>query len=97
MLHGVLVASTVPVTPRLRAQAALVCFFAHAFASHATAARVWGAPIPTLPGEHVTVPVAGERLRREGVTCHVRTGAAPVVQDGVRVSSLPDLFVEMAQ
>ncbi|WP_457208334.1 DUF559 domain-containing protein [Nocardioides sp. P5_C9_2] len=97
VLHGVLVASGVPLTPRLRAQAALVCFFAHAFASHATAARVWGAPIPTLPGEHVTVPTAGERLRRDGVTCHVRTGAVAVVHDGIRVSSLPDLFLEMAE
>ncbi len=84
------------VTARVRAEAALVCFFAHAFASHATAARVWGAPIETGPGEHVTVPVAGERLRRDGVTCHVRADADAVVVDGVRVSSLPDLFVEMA-
>ncbi|KRF37193.1 endonuclease domain-containing protein [Nocardioides sp. Soil805] len=97
VLHGVLVESGVPLTPRLRAQAALVCFFAHAFASHATAARVWEAPIATLPGEHVTVPTAGERLRREGVTCHVRGGAVPVVHDGVRVSSLPDLFLELAE
>lgn len=96
VLHGVLVASGVPLTPHLRARAALVCFFPHAFASHATAARVWGAPIATMPGEHVTVPTAGERLRREGVTCHVRAGAEAVVQDGVRVSSLPDLFVELA-
>jgi hypothetical protein len=96
VLHGVLVASDVPLTPPVRARAALVCFFAHAFASHATAARVWGAPVPTLPGEHVTVPVAGERLRRAGVTCHVRQDGTPVTVDGVPVSSLPDLFVEMA-
>lgn len=97
VLHGVLVESGVPLTPHLRAQAALVCFFAHAFASHATAARVWGAPVTTPPGEHVTVPIAGERLRRDGVTCHVRAGAVPVVVQGVRVSSLTDLFVEMAE
>jgi hypothetical protein len=96
VLHGVVVAAGVPITARVRAQAALVCFFAHAFVSHATAARVWGAPIPTLPGEHVTVPVAGERLRRSGVTCHVRQGGAPATVDGVPVSSLPDLFVELA-
>jgi hypothetical protein len=49
-----------------------------------------------VPGEHVTVPTPGERLRRAGVTCHVRPGAVAVVEDGGRVSSLPDLFVEMA-
>jgi hypothetical protein len=96
VLHGVLVSSEVPLTPRVRAEGALVCFFAHAFASHATAARVWGAPIETGPGEHVTVRVAGERLRRDGVTCHVRADAVAVVVDGVRVSSLTDLFVELA-
>jgi hypothetical protein len=97
VLHGVLVGADVRVTPLLRAEAALVCFIAPAFASHTTAARVWGAPIPTPPGEHVTVPTPRERLRRAGVTCHVRTGAVSVVVDGVRVSSLPDLFVELAE
>lgn len=96
VLHGVLVAADVQITPRVRAQGALACFFAHAFASHGTAARVWGAPIETGPGEHVTVPVAGERLRRAGVTCHVRADGRPVSVDGVAVSSLPDLFVELA-
>lgn len=97
LLHGVLVDSDVAVTPTIRAQAALVCFFAHAFASHSSAARMWGVPVPPLPGEHVTVPTVGERLRRQGVTVHVRPGAVPVSIDGVLVSSLPDLFVELAE
>lgn len=96
ILHGVLVAADVPDSPRLRAEAALVCFFPSALASHATAARVWQVPVTLPPGEHVTVPVTGHRLRRAGVTCHVRPGAEHVVVDGVRVSTLPDLFVELA-
>lgn len=96
LLHGVLVAADVPDSPRLRAEAALVCFFPSAFASHATAARVWQVPVTTPPGEHVTVPEVGHRLRRAGVTCHVRPGASTALVDGVRVSTLPDLFVELA-
>lgn len=97
LLHGVLISADVEVTPTLRAEAALACFFDTAFASHMSAARVWGAPIPVLPGEHVTLQDPAERLRRDGVTCHVRAGASPVVVDGVRVSSLLDLFVELAE
>jgi hypothetical protein len=96
VLHGVLVSADVPDSPRLRAEAALVCFFATAFASHASAARVWGVPVPPLPGEHVTLPAYADRLRRAGVTCHVRPGARSTTVDGVRVSTLPDLFVELA-
>ena len=97
VFHGILVAADVPDSPRLRAEAALVCFFATAFASHATGARVWGVPIPPLPGEHVTVPAYGDRLRRAGITCHVRPGAGHAAVDGVRVSTLADLFVELAE
>lgn len=96
VLHGVVVSAEVVDSPRLRAEAALVCFFDTAFCSHATAARVWGAPVPALPDEHVTVTTPAERLRRAGVRCHVRPGARVRVVDGVRVSDLPDLFVELA-
>lgn len=96
ILYGVLVAADVPDSPQLRAEAALLCFFESAVASHATAARVWGVPVTLPPGEHVTVPEVGHRLRRAGVTCHVRPDVRAVVVDGVRVSILPDLFVELA-
>lgn len=96
ILYGVLVAADVPDTPRLRAEAALLCFFASAFASHATAARLWGVPVRLPPGEHVTVPEVGHRLRRAGVTCHVRASTEVALIEGVRVSTLPDLFVELA-
>ena len=74
LLYGVLVAAEVPDTPQLRAEAALLCFFDSAFASHATAARIWGVPVRLPPGEDVTVPEVGHRLRRAGVTCHVALG-----------------------
>ncbi|WP_374457061.1 hypothetical protein [Nocardioides sp.] len=96
LLHGVVVAADVPDSAVLRVKAALACHFDSAFASHASAARVWRVPVQTRPGEHVTVPDQGHRLRRAGVTTHHRPGAATVVRDGVRVSTLVDLFVELA-
>lgn len=97
LLHGVLVSASVPDSPRLWAQAVLVCFFGSAFASHATAARLWGVPVALPPGDDVTVAEVAHRLRRRGVRCHVRPGARVAVLDGVRVTPLPDLFVELAQ
>lgn len=96
ILYGVLVAADVPDTPRLRAEAALLCFFPSAFASHRTAARLWEVPVRLPAGEDVTVPEAGHRLRRTGVTSHVRAQADVAVVGGVRVSALSDLFVELA-
>lgn len=94
--HGVLVSAAVPDSPRLRAEAALVPFPGTAYASHASAARVWQVPIPTLPDEHVTVADRADRRKRAGLRCHVRVGADVCVVDGVPVSTLPDLFVELA-
>ena len=95
-MHGVIVSAEVPDSAVLRVKAALACYFDDAFASHASAARVWRVPVSTRPGEHVTVPLDGHRLRRSGVTSHHRVGAAVSVVHGVRVSVLADLFVELA-
>ena len=97
LLHGVIVDADVPDSALLRVKAALACFFDDAHASHASAARVWGVPVKTRPGEHVSVPEDGQRLRRAGVTSHHRPDAAVVVRRGVRVSVLTDLFVELAE
>jgi hypothetical protein len=97
LLHGIIVAADVPDSALLRVKAALACHFDTAFASHASAARVWRVPVSTRPGEHVTVPDDSHRLRRAGVTTHRRAGARVAVRDGVRVSVLVDLFVELAE
>lgn len=97
LLHGIIVAADVPDSAVLRVKAALACHFDSAFASHASAARVWRVPVQTRPGEHVTVPDQAHRLRRAGITTHHRPGAAIVVREGVRVSALVDLFVELAE
>ena len=62
---GTYVAAATVVTPLLRARAALLPYAGVAWASHASAARVYGLPIPTIGAEHLTSPgpanVAGTR------------------------------------
>ena len=55
LLYGIYVDADAPDTPLLMAEAVLLPFGPDAWASHATAARVLGLPIPALPSEHVTV------------------------------------------
>ena len=97
LLHGIIVAADVPDSALLRVKAALACCFDDAFASHASAARVWRVPVQTRPGEHVTVSHDTHRLRRVGVHTHHRPDAGVAVRQGVRVSVLTDLFVELAE
>ena len=84
-------------TPQVRAEAALVPFHESAFASHASAARIHGVPIPTLPDEHVTVLKAAHRRVRPDIQCHLRTDGRIAVKDGVRVSGYAQMFVELAE
>ncbi len=97
VLRCVHVDASVPPSPALTASALLALAPAKAWVSHASAARVIGAPLPALPGEHLTVVDAADRLRRAGVTCHVaRTGR--VQRTGGLVHSAPtQVFVELAE
>jgi hypothetical protein len=97
IFRGVYIDANVPVTPQARAEAALVPFHESAFASHASAARLHGVPIPTLPDEHITVLAAGHRRNRPGIQCHLRSKGVIVVKDGVRVSGYRQMFVELAE
>jgi hypothetical protein len=93
----VYVDARVPDSPRLRTDAALRLFEPGAFASHASAARLHGVPIPALPDEHVSVVSADDRRANPGVRCHVAHPTARVtVRDGVRVSAHAQMFVELA-
>ena len=83
-------------SPQLRIQAALHLFVGSAFASHASAARVWDLPIPTLPDEHITVLHAKHRRANPGIRCHVQKAVDVRVREGIRVSSPVQLFVELA-
>jgi very-short-patch-repair endonuclease len=98
LLHGVYVAAAVPDTPWLRARAALHVHPPGAVATHFSAARAWGAPVPAHPLEHVTVEVPQDRRHRQGLRCHIAAIAAADVRvvNGIRLSSPERMFVEMA-
>lgn len=96
IFNGVYVDAAIRVTPAIRAAAALVPFDPRAFASHSSAARLLGLPIPTMPDEHVTVSAKHHRRPRPGIVCHVLPEASLVVVGGVRTSAPEQAFVELA-
>jgi hypothetical protein len=98
VLRGVYVAASAPRHPVQRVEAALLIHPPTAFASHVSAARVYGVPLPSgLVAEHVSVLHAADRRRREGVVTHVAAATTPVVTlRGLRVSSPEQLVVELA-
>jgi hypothetical protein len=94
---GVYLSADVALTPALRAEAALVPFPDSAVASHASAARIHGLPIPTIPDEHVTVFQQKDRRHRRGIRCHLASTTWMVRVRGVPVSSYEQTFVELAE
>lgn len=96
VLAGIYVSAATVVTPLVRVRAALLPYGDVAWASHASAARVYDLPIPTIADEHVSVRRAGLRRRHRGVKAHVGRHGETRVVDGVRVSGPLLLFVEMA-
>jgi very-short-patch-repair endonuclease len=80
-------------------RAALACHPAGAVATHFSAARMLGAPVPPHPDEHITVRAAKDRRRRLGVRCHVLQieESDVVVTAGVRLSCPNRMFVELAR
>lgn len=98
VLGGVYIGARVPDHPLVRARAAVLVHPPSAVASHTTAARVVGAPVPLDPLEHVTVPAAADRRQRLGLRCHVAAlGEADVrVVSGLRLTSPGRMFLELA-
>jgi hypothetical protein len=98
IFRGVYIQAPVPDHPLIRVRAALVIHPPSAFASHASAARVYDVPLPTLPEEHVSVFAAKDRRSRPGIRNHVAPEDADVLTvRGLRVSSPEGMFVELAE
>ena len=98
LFRGIHVSAEVIVTDALRAAAPLAACVPTAWASHASAARLLGAPLPVLPGEHVSVTSASDRPKRAGVTGHVAPSTSRIViRDGVRMSAPAQMFVELGE
>lgn len=74
-----------PLTTKLRAQAALGISPPGSFVSHSIAARIWGGIVPDTPDVHLTVPGKAGRTSRQGVKAHARVDGTAVT----RFRSLP--------
>lgn len=67
ILYDSYVSATVPITTRLRAEAALVISAPGAYVSHHTAAELWGGVVPPCSEVHITVAGDAPRSRRQGI------------------------------
>lgn len=97
VLPGVYRYARLRMCPTVMVQALLLAHPATAYASHLSAARVYGLPLD-LPGrEHITVLHPDDRRRRGQVCHHLGSGSDDVRLVGdVRASGPEQLFVELA-
>lgn len=97
IFRGVYIDAQVPDSPFVRAEAAVVIHPRGAFASHGSAARILGLPVPDEPVEHVTVTAEKDRRPRPEVRSHVTTLIPSLLRvRGVLVSHPLQMFVELA-
>lgn len=96
LLHGVYILASVPVDAQVHAQAALLGAHAKAFASHHTAARLWGGIVPDTPQLHVSVAPGVRRSSRAQLVAH-RSARTPTTFHGIRVTSALDTFLDCAR
>jgi very-short-patch-repair endonuclease len=98
ILYDSYVLAAVPVTWRLRAEAALSASGPGAYASHQTAALLWGGTVPEPSEVHITVPAGMHRSRRQGVSAHEGDfRPAPVSFRGIALSSPAQTFIDLAE
>jgi hypothetical protein len=91
------VSADVVITPQIRARAALRLACAESYASHYTAAELWGLPVPHDDHTHITVPEHGERLRRQGVRSHLgQSRAQRALRTGIPLSGPEQTFIDLA-
>lgn len=95
LFRNVFVSSTTPSTAVQRVRGALMLQCEDAWASHASAARVKGAPIPTIADEHVSVWHQKLRRHHRGLRCHVGDPTGVVLERGIRVSGDLAMFIEL--
>lgn len=97
LFHGLYVRSSVKVGARELAAAALHVCPPGSYASHQTAAALWGAAIDEETSIHVSVPGGCNRSERRGVVAHRADKAVrPLRHRGLRLSSPTRVFLELA-
>ena len=99
LITGVYISAAVPPLPIHLVQAALLIHPLTAFASHASAARLYDAPLPAgLAEQHISVFEARDRRRRDGIRHHVAPRTTPVMRcRDLRCSAPEQCFVELAE
>lgn len=96
IFRGVYVRGDVEVTDEVRARAALLVAGAGSYASHHTAALLWGGVVPDVPDLHVTSP--GARSKRVGIIGHrAKRGQAVTTLHGIRLTTPEQSFRDLAQ
>ncbi|HEY5821745.1 MAG TPA: DUF559 domain-containing protein [Propionibacteriaceae bacterium] len=97
ILYDSYVLASVSVTTRLRTEAALRVSGPGAYASHFTAAVLWGGVVPEVTEIHITLPDDRHRCRRQGVRAHAgETRPCPMAHRGMAVSSPLQTFLDLA-
>lgn len=97
ILYDSYVSSSVPITTKLRAEAALSMSVPGSYVSHHTAAELWGGVVPACSDVHITVPGQSPRSRRQGIRAHSTTGSRMTSTfQGLRMSSPTQTFLELA-
>jgi very-short-patch-repair endonuclease len=97
ILYDSYVSSSVPITTRLRAEAALSLVAPGSYISHHTAAELWGGVVPASSDVHITVPGTAPRSRRQGIRGHSTTGSTMTsMSQGLRVSTPAQTFLDLA-
>lgn len=97
LLHGVYIGAQVRPTVAVRAKAALLVSAPGSFASHHTAAILWGGWAPLTTTIHLSTPADASRSERGGIASHrARPGVRPVFRAGVLVAPPVDVFLDLA-
>lgn len=97
LFRGVYLPAGEAVTLIQRVLGALLIAPPGAYASHHTAARLWGAVPPETDQTHISVPGGGARTVRDGIAAHrAETTIPPTQRRGVPVSAPAAVFLELA-
>jgi hypothetical protein len=95
LFRNVLVSAATAPTALQRVRGAMVLQCDDAWASHVSAARVKGAPVPTIADEHVSVSHQKLRRHHRGIRAHVGDPTGVVIECGIRVSGDVPMFIEL--
>lgn len=96
VFRGVYVRDEVEVTDEVRARAALLVAAEGSYASHHTAALLWGGVVPDDPDVHITSP--GARAKTAGIIGHrAKRDQAVTTLRGIRLTTPEQTFRDLAQ